>query len=205
MSTKMKTVLIVVGLLVAVGLANKYVINMDPAQLAARGVGKDAHSHGDEHEGVEEGKPGEEDLRQPMGPEGAPVLIQVLATGMTELEMPLRPMMSSLSGAYPQFVRIEFPAPGTDEYTEAVKKAGGVETGLLVNGEMIKEIPEAKLGFITFQGSPTFDEWTEQDLRLAVEHELEKAGIEFTPTVEHAHQAEGGGGGEADAHVGHDH
>ena len=193
------------GLLVAVGLANKYIIKMDPTQLAARGVGKDAHSHGDEHEGVEEGKPGEEDLRTPMGPEGAPVLIQVLAADITQLETPLRPMMSSLSGAYPQFVRIEFPGPESEEFKKLVEQAQGMTTGLLINGEMIKEVPEAKLGFITFQGSPTFEEWTEQDLRLAVEHELEKAGVEFTSTLEQGHQAEGGGGGEADAHAGHDH
>ncbi len=203
MSMKMKTVLIVVGLLVIVALFNRFIIRMDPTQLAARGVGKDAHSHGDE--AVEEGKPGEVDLRQPMGPEGAPVLIQVLATGMTELEMPLRPMMSSLSGVYPQFVRIEFPAPASEEFKKLVEQAQGMTTGLMINGEMIKEIPEAKLGFITFQGTPTFDEWTEQDLRLAVEHELEKAGIEFTPQVEHADPAADPHAGEADPHAGHSH
>jgi len=201
---KVKTLLIVVGLLAAVSLANKYIIKMDPEQLVERGVGKDAHSHGHDH-GDEEGKPGEEDLRQPLGPEGAPVLVQVLATGITELEMPLRPMMTALSQTYPDHVRIEFPATDSEEFKKLVEQAHGMPTGLIINGEMIKEVPEAKLGFVTFQGTPTMEDWTEQDLRLVVEHELEKAGVEFTPTVQHAHEAAGGGGGEGHSHAGHNH
>lgn len=185
MSKRTKTILIVVGLLAAVGLFN-YLIQMDPTQLAARGVGRDAHSHGDEQDD-HEGQPGEVDLRQPIGPEEAPVVIQVLAASPGEIEMPLRPMMSAIVADYPGLLRIEFPAPDSDEFTEAVKQAGGVPMGLLINGEMIKEIPEAKLGFVTFQGSPAFEEWSELDVRLAVEHELEEAGVEFTPKVEHGH------------------
>ncbi len=203
MSMKMKTGIIVVGLLVVVGLFN-YVIKMDPTQLAARGVGRDAHSHGDEHAGAEEGKPGEEDLRTPIGPEGAPVLIQVIAAETSELEMPLRPMMSSIAADYPEYVRVEFPAPNTDEFKELNKVTHG-SAGLLINGEMIKEIPEARLGFVTFQGSPALEDWTEQDVRLAIEHELEKAGIEFTPRAQHAHSGAEGPAGEADAHAGHSH
>lgn len=203
MSMKVKTAVIVVGLLAAVGLFN-YAIKMDPNQLAERGVGHDAHSHGDEH-ADEEGKPGPEDLMQPIGPEDAPVLIQVLVGDTNELEMPLRPMMTRVAAGYPNLVRVEFIDPKSEEYKQLREKTGGAVTGLLINGEMVKEIPEAKLGFVTFQGSPTFEEWSEEDVHLAVEHELEQKGIEFTPQVEHDHPGAGAQMGHEHSHEGHDH
>jgi|GEM_PF-6698861 hypothetical protein len=185
MSMKVKTILIVIGLLVAIAGFN-YFINMDPTQLAARGVGRE-HSHGEEEAESSDGKPGEVDLRQPMGEQGAPVTIHVLTQDVADLEFPLRPIMSAIATDYAGLVYIDFPTPEAEGYDEFLKQTKGIQSGLLINGEIIKEIPEANLGFVTFQGSPAYEDWSETDVRLAVEHELEKAGVEFTSKVNHVH------------------
>jgi hypothetical protein len=205
MSKKAKTALIVVALLVGIGAFN-YIIKMDPTQLAARGVGKDPHSHGDDDHDQEheEGAPTFEDMLKPIGPESAAVTIKVLWNDPQEIEGVLRPMLSSVAASYEGHVRVEFIDPGSDEHEQIKEEVtGGIGVGLLINGEMIKEIPEADLGILAFAGSTTFEEWSEKDLRLAVEHELEDRGIEFEPTVQHDH---GGAHGHApDPHAGHDH
>jgi hypothetical protein len=202
MSMKVKTILIVIGLLVAIAGFN-YVINMDPTQLAARGVGQE-HSHGDEEEEESpDGRPSEADLRQPLGEEGAPVVIHALVQDMGELEFPFRPIMSAIAQDYAGLVYIDFPTADSEGYDELLEQAKGSILGLVINGEIIKEVPEANLGFITFQGSPTFEDWNERDVRLAVEHELEEAGVEFTSKVEHSHPLIPPGA--QGAHAGHSH
>lgn len=198
MSKKAKTALIVIGLLVVVAGFN-YVIKMDPTQLAERGVGADPHSHGHEHE--EEAGPTPEDMMMPIGPEDAPVKVTVLWADPADLEQAFRPMLSSVAASYEGNVRVEFVDPKSDEYQELVEgAASGIRTGLLINGEMIKEVPEADLGMLAFSGSPLMEQWGEKDVRLAVEHELEAAGVAFEPQVEHDHGGPMGAG-----HTGHDH
>ncbi|MFO8081647.1 MAG: hypothetical protein R6V07_15270 [Armatimonadota bacterium] len=205
MSKKMKTGLVVVALLVGIGAFN-YIINMDPTQLAARGVGKDAHSHGDDdhdHEN-EEGAPTFEDMLKPIGPEDAAVTIEVLWGDPQEVQGVLRPMLTGVASSYPDHVRVEFVDPDSERHQQITEEiTEGIGVGLLINGEMIKQIPEADLGVLAFAGSPTFEEWSEKDLRLAVEHELEDRGIDFEPTVEHDHRAAPGQA--PDPHAGHDH
>jgi len=207
MSKKTITALVVVVLLVGIGVFN-YVINMDPTQLAARGVGRDAHSHDHDHdhEGDHEDQPPTlEEMLEPLGPEGAPVTIHVLWQDRGDLESALRPMLTSVASTYEGHVRVEFIDPASDEYTKMVEEmAGGVEIGLLINGEMIKQVPEAPLGVLAFAGSPTFEEWSPHDLLLVVEHELEAKGIEFEPQVEHDHSHDHGHDHDHD-HAGHTH
>lgn len=204
MSTKMKTVIVVVVLLVGIGVFN-YIIKMDPTQLAARGVGKDPHSHGEEEEHEHEGPAATlDELTRPIGPEDAPVTITALWTDQQELERILRPMLTEVATGYDDHVRVEFVAPGSDEEKRIAEEVtGGITSGLLINGEMIKEVPEADLGVLAFSGSPTFEEWSVRDLRLAVEHELEAAGVEFEPQVEHDHGPPAGSA--HDPHAGHSH
>jgi hypothetical protein len=206
MSTKVKTILIVVVLLVGIAGFN-YFIKMDPTQLAARGVGKDPHAHDHAHDEEGDHETPEitvEDLTMPIGPEDAPVKIEVLWQNRGELEQALRPMLSSIASAYGGHVRVEFIDPASEEYKRLVEEVSeGMPSGLLINGEMIKDIPEADLGFVAFSGSPSFQEWTAHDLQLAIEHELEKNGIEFEPQVEHDHSGQAGHG--HGSHAGHGH
>jgi hypothetical protein len=204
MSTKWKTALIVIALLAVVGVLNRYVLKMDPSQLAARGVGKDPHSHDHDHEHDEQAEDIEQKHRQlvePLGPEGAPVTIKVLWRNAGDLEVPLRPMMEDIESQYQGHVRIEFPEPDSDEYQRLVEDVTkGVQSGLIINGEMIKQVPEAPLGMVAFSGSPSFEEWGVDDVQLAIEHELEEAGVEFEPKMEHDHGDHAG-----HDHAGHDH
>jgi hypothetical protein len=215
MSKKMKTILIVVALLAGIGVFN-YVMQMDPTQLAARGVGQDPHSHDDEsndheHEGQPEG-PTIEDLQEPIGPEDAPVDITVLWEDRLELERMLRPMLGAIASSYEDKVRVEFVGREDEEYARLVEEAtSGVGTALLINGEMIKEVPEADLGMLAFSGPPSLAPWGEKEVRLAVEHELEDAGVEFEAHVEHDHGDQEGHGRAMPqrrpmgGHEGHDH
>lgn len=203
MSKKAKTALVVVGLLVGIGVFN-YLIKMDPTHLAERGVGSDPHSHGEEHE--EDAGPSFEDMLSPLGPEDAPVQITVLWTDPADLERVFRPMLSHIATSYNDHIRAEFLEPNSDEYNRIVEEvAGGVGTGLVINGEMIKKVPEADLGMLAFTGSPTLGEWGEREVRLAVEHELEEAGIEYEPQVEHDHAEGSASPPAADEHAGHSH
>ena len=205
MGTKMKTVLVVVALLVGIGAFN-YIIKMDPTQLAARGVGKDPHSHDKDHE--DEEKPGttREDLMRPIGPEGAAVTITVLWSDQVELEGIIRPMLTEVAGSYKDNVRVEFLDPASDEYKKVVTEVtNGAPVGLLINGEMIKEVPEAPLGMLAFSGSPSFEEWGQGEVHLAVEHELDTAGVEFEPHAEHDHSLAPGHIESSPSHEGHDH
>jgi len=205
MSAKWKTALIVVALLAVVGVLNRYVLKMDPTQLAERGVGKDPHAHHHDAEHEEGGEDAEQEHRQlvaPIGPEGAPVTIKVLWRTEGDLEVPLRPLMEDIGADYGEHVRIEFPEPASDEYADLVENVTkGMQSGLVINGEMIKEVPEAPLGMVAFSGSPSFEEWDANDVRLAVEHELMAAGVEFESKVGHNHA----GHQHTHDHSGHDH
>ncbi|MFW5867111.1 MAG: hypothetical protein ACOCX2_04800 [Armatimonadota bacterium] len=204
MSKKTKTALIVVALLVGIAGFN-YIIQMDPTQLAARGVGQEPHSH-DEHEHEGEGAaPTLEEMQEPVGPEDAPVRIQVLWNDPQELQGLIRPMLSAVATSYDDRVRVEFVEPQSDEFQTLVEeKTGGVTSGLLINGEMIKKVPEADLGMLAFTGSPAMQDWGEPELRLAIEHELEAAGVPFEAQVEHDH-SHAAPSPAADPHAGHDH
>lgn len=210
MGTKVKTILIVVALLVGIAGFNWF-IQMDPTQLAARGVGKDPHAHEQDHDHDHEGEHGEapktiEDLMEPMGPPNAEVKIEVLWRDRQELEKALRPMFTQVVKTYKGHVRVEFFDPESEEFKQVVTEVTeGIATGLLINGEMIKEVPEAPLGMLAFSGSPTFQEWTVEDLLLAIEHELEAAGVEFEPQVEHDHSHAMPPGASGDPHAGHGH
>ncbi len=216
MSTKWKTVLIIVSLLAIIGLFNKYVLKMDPSQLAARGVGKDPHAQqheeedpGEQARAIAEQMEKQKQIVKPIGPEDAEVTITVLWRDMSDLEKALRPMMEHVASTYEGHVRVEFPDPKSDEYRRLVTDVTkGVGSGLVINGEMIKEVPDAPLGMIAFSGSPTFEEWGVDEVRLAVEHELMEAGVEFTPKQEHDHSAPSGPAQSpraGDSHAGHGH
>ncbi|MBD3291817.1 MAG: hypothetical protein GF393_02770 [Armatimonadia bacterium] len=210
MGTKMKTVLIVVALLVGIAGFNWF-IQMDPTQLAARGVGKDPHSHdhddGHDHDGEDGEAPKTlQDLMKPMGPSDAEVKIEVLWRDRQDLEAALRPMMTEVVKTYKGHVRVEFIDRKSDEFKRIVEEVTeGIGSGLLINGEMIKEVPEAPLGMLAFSGSPSFEEWTLEDLLLAIEHELEAAGVEFEPQVEHDHSHAAPPGIPGGPHAGHGH
>lgn len=212
MGTKTKTILIVVALLVVIAGFN-YIIQMDPTQLAARGVGKDPHDHGHDHEHEDGEAPTSlEELMKPVGPADAEVKIEVLWQDRAELEGMLRPMLSDIAKTYKDHVRVEFIEPGSDEFTRVVEEVTeGVGVGLLINGEMIKEVPEAPLGMLAFSGSLSFEEWSPHDLILVVEHELEAAGVDFEPQVEHDHDHDHGHamppapGAMGGSHAGHGH
>jgi hypothetical protein len=141
-----------------------------------------------------------------LGPEDAPVQVKVLWNNPADVEGIFRPMMNSVAASYEENLRVEFVEPESDEYTRLVEEVG-VRVGLLINGEMIKEIPEADLGMLAFVGSPQMGEWGEREVRLAIEHELEAAGVEFEPQVQHdhSHAAPGPASSPADGHEGHAH
>ncbi|NLO04599.1 MAG: hypothetical protein GX131_02090 [candidate division WS1 bacterium] len=178
MSNKTKTALIVVGLLVAVAGFN-YLFQMDPTHLAQRGVGRDPH--GDDSSDDPELPTMMSELTAPIGPENADVTLTALYTARGDVEEVLRPMLTAISQQYGEHVRVEFLDTGTEEGQKVVQDVtGGYRSGVLVNGEMIKRVPDAPLGMITFGNVPRFEEWSIQDLRMAIDWELKQKGIVCT-------------------------
>lgn len=181
MSKKAITAVVVVALLAGIAGFN-YVMQRDPAQLAARGVGQGGHSHDHGHDHEHEDMPTAEQLLEPIGPEDAPVTIEVLSFDLGEIEQLLRPMMGHIASTYGDRVRVKFHDPGTDEYARLLEEVtSGVGAGLVINGEMVKQVPEADLGLLAFVGSPAMDDWGEREVRLAIEHELRVRGIDSEP------------------------
>jgi hypothetical protein len=182
MSKKMITAIVIVVALAAVAGFN-YLLKMDPSQLAARGVGKDPHSHGHDHNHGDEGdavKVPMEDLMRSIGPEIAQVQILALFGERATLENTFRPMFQQIVRDYQGHVRFEFVDNEAEEAERLIANVtNGRRVGLIINGEMVKEVPRADLGMLTFGGSPDFEDWSERELRMAIEWELEQAGVEF--------------------------
>jgi hypothetical protein len=184
MSPQVKTAIIVVVALVALGGFN-YLIRMDPTQLAARGVGKDPHAHGDEHEPQEqEQQQRQQDPTKPMGPKHAPVLIQACYVEECIVHDELRPILKDVAQDYAGLVRVEFLKATEPENREIIDQAAErLADGLIINGEVTKETPGTPFGMSSFRGLASLEEWSTHDLRLAIEHELKQKGVEFTSHV----------------------
>ncbi len=187
MSTKLITAIVVVALLGSVAAFN-YFIGMDPVQLAARGVGSGGgcghDACGDDHD--EDCSEPEmtldeyvEGITVPIGSEDAEVLVQKLFDDPELLEDMFIPMFTAIEREYPGHVRFEFIPFYTDEAKQLTETiTGGRDVGLIINDEMIKMVPDAPLGMLSFGGSPVFEEWSERDLRMAIEWELKQVGVD---------------------------
>ncbi len=190
MSKRTITVIVVVVLLAGIGGFN-YLIKMDPTQLAARGVGKDAHAHHHDHDADGEAQVPKEVLSEPLGPEGAEVLIQVTYQDPHTLEV-VREWLTAVVTEYKPHVRVEFLDPSDAEDRKIMDAASEhLQDGLIINGDVVKEVPGTAFGMVAFTGEPELEHWDDGDLRLAVEHELRQKGVEFTPHVqeeEHEHE-----------------
>ncbi len=186
MSTKIKTVIVVVIALVAIAGYN-YVINMDPSQLAARGVGKDPHAHdqeqdneGEEHEAQQAR---DTDPTEPIGPEDAPVQITVVWTMRSLMATEYRPLLQDMATKdYPGLVHVEFVEASNRERLQELGITD-ITQGIAINGKSVIELPGTAFGFTTFQGSPGLGDWDPRELAMAIEQELRNQGIEFESKV----------------------
>lgn len=185
----------VVTLAALIAIVN-YAFNMDPSQLAARGIGRDAHDHGEEEpeEAASTASSGQYD---PIGPQDAPVLIEVFefrneATCATTWQA-----VSRVAQAYQPHVRVELRNLEDEAISKRAKQLplrGG--RGLAVNGKVIMDVPEAGgFGMVVLLGGPYDLKWNEPILHKVIEHELKSKGVAFTPppleapaaAEEHAH------------------
>ncbi len=200
MSRQVITALVVIVLLAAIAVIN-YINNMDPTQLAARGVGRDPHSHGHEHEEEQPPPPTDEALTEPIGPADAPVKIIVCYQSIGYVRDEYRRIANGIANDYGDLVRIEFmdsTKPENREFINTISE--NLYNGLIINGEVVKQIPGSTFGMVSFSGSPQFEEWSVPELRMAIEHDLKQKGVEFTSRVDdappppahmgHAHQHE---------------
>lgn len=199
MSRQIVTIIVVILLLAGIGVIN-YMRQMDPTQLAARGVGKGGHHHDEETKPEDEPPPmsrSDEDYVAPIGPEDAPVKIQAVYSEIDNVKTELRPILEETASLYAPHVRVEFlkaTDPKNREMIDAVAK--DMYYGLIINGEVTKEVPIAAFGMVTFTGSPQFEQWSVRELRSAIERELEKQGVQFQSHVDDlpappAHEHEG--------------
>ena len=177
---KTKIAIAVIAVLALLAAAN-YAFNMDPTQLAARGVGRDAHSHGDEHEDEEEAPKPEPVV--PLGPEDAPVRIEVFYTRAEIYHTDFEPLIQAIYEDYKPHVRIEPRDLGTAEVrTQAMALPLHGAQGLAVNGEVIKQLPGAgAFNMVALLGSPQDRRWSPDMLRAFIEHDLKAKGVQFTP------------------------
>ncbi len=194
-----KGAIAVIGLLALLAIAN-YAFNMDPTQLAARGVGKDPHAHNDQ-DTAEADKPPVSDEIVPLGPEGAPITIEVFYDGPGSYAEVFGPVMTTMQAQYADHVRVEFSDLTDPEINaRAVKLPLRGSQGLSFNGEVIKSVPgEGNFDTVAFVGQPMDRHWNEGALQHAIEYELTTQGIEFEAS---APPPPGAGG---DEHAGHDH
>ncbi len=185
MSRQVITALVVIALLAAVGIIN-YANKMDPTQLAARGVGRGEHSH-DDHKDEQEQPPlsrDDADYVLPIGPEDAPVKIIVCYESIGYVRDEYRDIAEQIASEYGELVRIEFmdgTKPENRRFMDSISPS--LRNGLIINGEVVKEVPGTTFGIVSFSGSPQFEEWTVAELRMAIEHELKQKGVEFTSHV----------------------
>ena len=197
MSRQVITALVVIVLLAAIGVIN-YMSNMDPTQLAARGVGRDPHSHGDHEHEEEPPAPTEEALVEPIGPEDAPVKIIVCYQSVGYVRDEYRRIAEGVASDYGDLLRIEFMDSMKPENRELINAISeNLHNGLIINGEVVKQIPGSTFGMVSFSGSPQFEEWSVHELRMAIEHDLKQKGVEFTSHVDDAPPPP--------AHAGHTH
>ncbi len=208
MSRRIITIIVVILLLAGISVVN-YMRQMDPTQLAARGVGKGGHHHDEEAKPEDEPPPlsrNEEDFVAPIGPENAPVKIQAVYTGIDTVQNELRPILEQAAALYSPHVRVEF-LDATDQKNRAMIDAISKDLymGLIINGEVTKEVPASAFGMVAFIGSPAYQQWSTRELYSAIERELEKQGVQFeshlddipsVPAHEHAHDH---------GHEGHEH
>jgi hypothetical protein len=204
MSRRIITIIVVILLLAGISVVN-YMRQMDPTQLAARGVGKGGHHHHDEEAKTEDEPPplsrNKEDFVAPIGPENAPVKIQAVYSGIDTVQSELRPILEQAAALYSPHVRVEF-IDATDQKNRAMIDAVSKDLymGLIINGEVTKEVPASAFGMVAFIGSPAYQQWSVRELYSAIERELEKKGVQFeshlddipsAPAHEHEHGHEG--------------
>lgn len=203
MSRKIITTIVVILLLAGIGVIN-YMRQMDPTQLAARGVGKGGHHHGEEAKPEDEPPPvsrSDEDYLAPIGPEEAPVKIQAVYANLNGLKTEMRPLLEQTAALYAPHVRIEF-VDSTEPTNRAMIDAisPNMYSGLIINGEVTKEVPISAFGMVSFAGSPAYEEWTMRELHSAIERDLEKKGVQFESHLDDQPMAPAEAG-----HEGHQH
>ena len=194
-----RTITIIVAVVLLGGIAGiNYMMQMDPKHLVERGVGRDLHDHS-HGEGDEPPELTIDDVMGPIGPENATVTVEVLCDDPGLLMDLLRPMFHMVERDYHGHLRFEFYTYDTDRAQYLVENVtGGRHDGLVINGEMIKMVPDAPLGMLSFGGSPVFEEWSEHDLRMAIEADLARAGVDVAsierstePIPVHHHEQDG--------------
>lgn len=193
---KAKVAIVIVGMLVLLALAN-YAFHMDPTQLAARGVGNDAHDQGGADEHVEEAIV----EITPLGPTGAPVTIEVFYADEASCREAFLPIMSEMNATYGDDVRVDFSDLTDVEVNERARQMTlkGMP-GLTINGESIVNVPGAgAFDAVVFNGSPQDRSWNPGMLHKAIQSELTARGIEFEEPAGQVVAPPG------DAHAGHGH
>lgn len=205
MSRQIITTIVVIVLLAGIAVVN-YVRQMDPTHLAARGVGQGGHHHDEERKPEDEPPPvsrSEEDYLAPIGPEGAPVKIQVVYSDINTVQGEMRPLMEQTAGLYAPHVRVEFLDATKAENRPIIDAvADSLYYGLIINGAVTKEVPTAAFGMVTFSGSPQYEEWSVPELFAAIERDLEKQGVQFES---HRDDQPTAPAHEHDEHEGHSH
>ncbi len=184
MNRQIITALVIIALLAVVGVLH-YMAQMDPVQLAERGVGRDAHDHGDHDD---EGPPplsrDDADYVLPIGPENAPVEILVCYDNVQLVRDEYRELMEQMGRDYSPHLRVEFVDSSDEANREMIDAISeGFTIGLIINGEVVKHVPEAAFGMVAFSGSPMLEEWSVPELKMAIEHDLRTKGVEFTSHV----------------------
>ncbi|MGD9494809.1 MAG: hypothetical protein AB7Y46_00735 [Armatimonadota bacterium] len=186
MSKQIITIIVVVVALAVIGVIN-YMNQMDPTQLAARGVGRgDHHHHGDDSNAQQDGPPPlsrlDEDYLVPIGDENAPVKIVVCYSNISIVKDQFRKIVEDVAVAWSPHVRVEFMDTTDPENRKVLDKVSTrLRDGLLINGEVVKQVPQTAFRVVAFSGLPEFEEWTVDELMMAIEYELKKKGIEAKP------------------------
>jgi hypothetical protein len=194
--SKTRYALAVIVLIGLVAIFN-YAINMDPTQLAARGVGHDPHDHGheDEHEHEEHA----EAAKPPdfIGPQDAPVSLEVFYETDNECMTEFEPLMAKISERYAPHVRIEFKPTSVAENMERTHELRlGCRSGIAINGEVAKKIPGVgPFDVVSFQGPPGQKDYDETMLYRAIEYEMKQKGVEFEPSAPELEPSETAGNG----------
>ena len=187
MNRQLITAILVIAALGAIGVLN-YMRQMDPVQLAARGVGKPAHSH--EHKEDHEPPPlarADEEFVVPIGPEDAPVKLTVCYAHVGIVKDQYRGIAEEIAASYPDKVRIEFRNSEDADIRKILDRfSPDLANCVLIDGELVRQVPNSPFGAVAFAGAPQFEDWSVEELKGAVEYALKEKGVPFTP---HAHEA----------------
>ena len=176
---KWKIAIAIISLLALLAIAN-YGFNMDPVQLAARGVGRSAHDHHHDHDKQAEEPP--KPIR-PIGPEDAPVVIEVFYSNPEMYHGNFEEVINNTASRFEGVVRIE-PRDLTEHEARerCLKLPLRGHPGLAINGEVIVDAPGVgDFGLVNFTGSPFDRRWNEQMLHQVIEYELKRKNVDFTP------------------------